>query len=183
MPTKTKKYVPHEQAGAIFAALDVANLFRQAMGFPLLDAMPLSTAKSGDAKECLLAQAFNANCSVDYDCEEADYPRKWVEDDDPYGTDREPTQFSRGGVVRFSDEDADGDVTEGLGRKLATQFAQESGVEGMEFGYNDEWAVPLRDEITEIAQTFDSGDLKALIKAEERKLFDLTEEELVALEF
>jgi hypothetical protein len=153
------------RAGHIFAALDLANLFRRAIGEPELDLLPVADAKPQEATECVLALAFNAGCEIDYDHSgEFGYPEY-----NPSA--KQPFEFYKGGAVKFHRT-----FGEHTAEVLAKQFAEESGVEAYEQNGNGAWLVPLRDEITEIATSFDERELHTLITEEERRLIDVPDE-------
>lgn len=165
---------PRYDAGSIFAALDVANLFRLAIGVPTLEQLPVAGSQPSHSQSCVLAQALNCGCRITYSAGDED--PMYAETLAALPNEEERAKFDLQGACYFGGTYFGGSG-EHTAEALAKALATESGVPGLEFksadgDYGEEWGVPLRDEITKVAQRFDNHDLNKLVSDAERALLD-----------
>jgi hypothetical protein len=132
-------------------ALDVANLFRDAIGIEKLDALPWENAIPSHATECVLALAFDHGCRVTYDAHQdiTGYPRS---DPDEYGERRPVEPFLHGGAVQFPNNDQGRRDAKVLANQLEVELIEDSGLSDYPY------AVPLPDDVTRIARMFDDEE-------------------------
>lgn len=123
-------------------ALDLANDLREKMAESKLEALPFSEAHPGDASNCVLAMAFNFDCSVDYESSarisEALNNDPRVDWDD----------FDRYGVVTFDSEAH----AKALAVELKVPVVESSG-----YGTGP-YEVPVPTRVAQIARLFDEPD-------------------------
>jgi hypothetical protein len=142
----------HQQlVGDLVYALDITNLFRVKAKLPVIEALPKGIRS--DAKECIMARAFNFDCHVGYAVAHQPWYRAFLDRRAYEPGDDEA--FSDGGYVVFAEE--------GIARALAGEMNSEA-INTDTFGDDDStneygWVVPLRDEIARVAKAFDDEGL------------------------
>lgn len=156
--TTTKK-----KTGALFAALDLSNAVRRAHGEPELEELPLTDSIKMDPSRCILALAFNFDCSVDWGHEYE------PEEDDVRAVEKRTGEgFGDHGVVIFGKEE------------IARTFAEQAGVPELVWSDDGiEWKVALADSLIRLATAFDEGRLVELADDLELALFAGQGEELL----
>lgn len=146
---------------ALYVALDLANVFRTAIGHPVLEKLPYAGASRSDATDCVLAMAIDADVAVLYDVEHQDY-------NEAISHPGVVNSFRDGGAAVFTIE------------ANARAFAQAAGVDDLVFSVDTtqldahthhtfqmsaqgvpgiRWIVPIQDELTAIARAFDESKL------------------------
>lgn len=120
----------------IEAAKELANKWREASGQEIMAAW--FPSQPIDEKKCLLARAFNLNCSVFYDL---------AHDNDIDGIGR----ITKQGIGSYKYREGSGTVTFQLGCD-ATHFSEVTGLDLL-----DNYTVALPDEIGLVAYEFDNG--------------------------